>query len=147
MDAVFDKLHRQIPDPTPVELPLGYSHPPTMQQQMAMMIHVHESMAKANEMDSEEEANDFDIQDEEFAGDSRHVYTELHEEKLKELEHAFKSRANRIPASDQDAQDDDGEPLSTTEENEEPTPPTPPARKPGFKPGKKRAKPSTEEPE
>lgn len=138
MDAVYDKNHAQIPDPTPVELPLGYSHPPTLQQQIALMIHAHEQLAKAQYMDTEEEANDFDIDDEEFAGDSRHVYTELQEEELKQLETAYKTRASRVPATDERDQDDDGDPLPI--EPDEPPAPRPVQKKPGFKQGKNRAK-------
>lgn len=145
MDAVFDKNHAQIPDPTPVELPLGYSHPPTLQQQIALMISTHEAMAKANDMDTEEEANDFDISDEEFAGDSRHVYTELQEEELKQLEAAYKTRSTRVPATDEQDHDDDGDPPIVEPE----TPPAPrkPAPKAGFKQGKKRARPPVEDDE
>lgn len=137
MDAVYDKEGRQIPDPTPVELPLGYTHPSSLQDQIAMMIRVSEDMAKANDMDTEEEANDFDVEDEEFAGDSRHVYTELQEEQLKDLEKAFKGRASRVPATDEADHDDEGEPEVTGkgQEHESPAPP----RKPGYRPRKKKA--------
>lgn len=136
MDAVFDAQNRQIPDPTPVELPIGYTAPPTLQELVAQSIAVHSALMAKHDMDTEEEANDFDIDDEEFAGDSRHVYTEMHEEQLRQLETAFKTRANRVPASDASAHDDDGEPPLSAEEEQQPEPKQ--QSKPGFK-GRKRA--------
>lgn len=136
MDAVFNKHNQQIPDPTPVELPLGYTAPPTLQEMVAQSIAVHSALMAKHDMDTEEEANDFDISDEEFAGDSRHVYTELQEEQLKDLETAFRSRANRVPASDAADHDDDGEPPLSEEELQQEE--ARPSVKPGFK-GKKRA--------
>lgn len=50
------------PDPTPLEIPLGMTKPETLEEIMARMIKSRfEMMAADNDMETEEEANDFDV--------------------------------------------------------------------------------------
>ncbi len=60
-----DKEGREIPDPRPVALPVGYKKPPTLQQQIQQMIRA-EDFRRANErqgFETEAEADDFDVGD------------------------------------------------------------------------------------
>lgn len=64
--AKFDKLGREIPDPTPVELPVGFRHPPSLADEIRRLVEVNLSQA-AQESGSEslDEASDFDVEDDE----------------------------------------------------------------------------------
>lgn len=53
-------------DPTPVEIPLEFDRPLTLEERMARMMSVRHRMMQAvsgEELETEEEANDFDIDD------------------------------------------------------------------------------------
>lgn len=65
--ARYDKHGNEIPDNTPIEIPLGYKVPETLQQQMQRMIR-SEAMAqyaRAQGAETFEESNDFDVGDDE----------------------------------------------------------------------------------
>lgn len=52
------------PDPTPLEQPLGFRRPETIQDQIRRMIRTEASLyAQENEMDTFEEADDFEVGD------------------------------------------------------------------------------------
>lgn len=56
---------QEVPDPTPVELPIGYKHPLPLEQRMRQMIKTHlSSVAQQEGFESWEEANDFKMPDE-----------------------------------------------------------------------------------
>lgn len=62
----FDEFGREIPDPTPIEVPLKFQRPPTLQEQIRQMIRSESLRATlSEEAESFEEADDFDIDDEE----------------------------------------------------------------------------------
>jgi hypothetical protein len=55
---------QEVPDPTPIAMPLGYSHPPTLEQRIKTMIAVTLSrQAAAAGRETFEEANDFNVGD------------------------------------------------------------------------------------
>lgn len=61
----IDKNGREIPDPDPIELPIGYSHPPSLAEMMARMLHNQRYMdaQRAAGEETIEEAGDFDLDD------------------------------------------------------------------------------------
>lgn len=75
----------EVIDPTPVELPIGFKKPPTMQEMIKMYIRQGLSqMANEQGMETFEEANDFDTGEdgEDVLPTSVHEYTEMQEEEL-----------------------------------------------------------------
>lgn len=53
----------EIPDPTPVELPVGYEHPESLEAMIARMIRVEAHKSLGEGVESFEEADDFDVED------------------------------------------------------------------------------------
>lgn len=63
--AQYDKEGREIPDDTPVEMPLGFKHPPTIQEMIQQAIRVEMSRQAAEQgMESFEESDDFEVGEE-----------------------------------------------------------------------------------
>lgn len=61
----FDELGRELPSPDKVEFPLDFRRPPTLQEQIQRMIATHMSMyAEDQGQESFEEADDFDVMEE-----------------------------------------------------------------------------------
>lgn len=85
MDAEYNGQNEQICDQTPIELPLGYQHPEDIQTMIARMVTNAEILRKQEEegVDTEEEADDFDVMEEEIVVPSNHEYTEMQEERVK----------------------------------------------------------------
>lgn len=55
---------QEVPDPTPVSVPLGYKHPPTLEERIASMVKVELSRnAVRDGFESFDEANDFAVDD------------------------------------------------------------------------------------
>lgn len=53
---------REYPDPTPVEVPLGFRRPPTLQEEIQRLIRVQMSQqARDTGLETFEEANDFEV--------------------------------------------------------------------------------------
>lgn len=73
---------KYYPDQTPIEMPVGYHHPPDLKDLIAQMVQ-DDRFRNNPEIDSEEEANDFDVADEGDLPASRHEYTEMDEEYVK----------------------------------------------------------------
>lgn len=62
MYAKYDELGRQVPDQTPVELPLGFDRPRSLQEMIKTFIRSEMSNAAAElGEESFEEADDFDV--------------------------------------------------------------------------------------
>lgn len=60
--AQYDERGREIPDNTPVEIPLGWRRPLTLQEQIQRHIRVEFSqLASSRGFESFEEADDFDV--------------------------------------------------------------------------------------
>lgn len=61
----FDEFGRELPDPTPMEVPVSYCQGPTLKETIQRMMH-HEMLrqrADAEGFDSFEEGDDFEIED------------------------------------------------------------------------------------
>lgn len=71
----------EIPDKTPVAMPIGYERPESLQSMIARMVHSHALMTAAQKqgMETFEESDDFDVDDE---GDLTSPYqmTDMQEE-------------------------------------------------------------------
>lgn len=104
----FNEEWEEIGDDTPVELPLGFKRPPTLQEQIKAFVRTALSdQARAAGAETFEEANDFDLGDEEdILPTSPHEFTEMQEEYLKtslaEVDNA--ERAAREAAKDAEKQ-------------------------------------------
>lgn len=64
----------------PVEMPLGYEHPESLEEMVARM--VQSAIDHGSEVETAEEADDFGEEDE-FPLDTRYTYTEMQEDTLK----------------------------------------------------------------
>lgn len=94
----------EIPDPTPIEMPLGYERPESLAEMIARMVQSHE-FAKNDEIDSEEEANDFDVMDEDVVV-SGHEYTDMHEEFIRTEDKNIQTKQTEAaPAASVDVDD------------------------------------------
>lgn len=63
--AKHDEFGREIPDPTPVAVPAGWSRPVPLQQQIQAMIRTELSRKAVEDgQESFEEADDFDVDEE-----------------------------------------------------------------------------------
>ena len=79
----YDDQNREIPDQTPVAMPIGYEKPESLTSMIKRMVRNEEFLRKADEegFDTDEEADDFDVddpQDVHFTSD--HEFTEMVEE-------------------------------------------------------------------
>lgn len=63
----YNELGQELPDPTPLEVPLGVKRPASLQEQIQAMIRsAVSSAAERNGHETFEEANDFEIDDDDF---------------------------------------------------------------------------------
>lgn len=70
----YNEQGEELPDPTPVELPAGFVHAPTIQEQIAHFIRspafraqmAGELGIKVDDVESFDEANDFEVEDDDF---------------------------------------------------------------------------------
>lgn len=62
---VFDSQGREIPDPTPVDIPVDCEQPESLESMMMRMINVASRRASRDGLESVDEANDFEVEDEE----------------------------------------------------------------------------------
>lgn len=85
MDAIYNAKGEQIPDNTPVEMPLGYTPPEDLQSMIRRMVTDAAVLAatEAAGIESFEEADDFDVMDEDATEVSGHEFTPMQEEQLK----------------------------------------------------------------
>lgn len=60
----LDALGREVPNSTPMQPPIGYKRAPTIQEQMRAMIRQVSEEAHMAGAETEEEANDFDMDEE-----------------------------------------------------------------------------------
>lgn len=79
--AKYNEKGQEIPDPTPVSIPLGYGHPESLESIIARMVGVQISkQAAAKGYETFEEADDFDVQDQDIDPLSVHEMTSMEEE-------------------------------------------------------------------
>lgn len=101
------------PDQTPIEMPLGYHVPETLESMIARMVHDQHYYAN-KEFDNIDEAEDLDVMDEDPLPTSKHEFTEMQEEvykgrKKKILEEADKLVGGETSPSNQPAKKPQGE--------------------------------------
>lgn len=78
----FNERGEELPDPTPVEIPAGFKEPESIQSMIARLVRTHVSDAAARHgFETVDEANDFEVEDEEF-GETK--YEVLGDERLDE---------------------------------------------------------------
>lgn len=77
--AKYNNKHEEIPDKTPVEIPLGYEKPEPLESMIARMVRVHSMEAVRQGLESFEEADDFNV-DEEEVPLSTYQQTQMQEE-------------------------------------------------------------------
>lgn len=93
--AKYNELGQEIPDPTPVAMPVGYEFPESLDSIVSRMVRGRiERVAQSEGFESEVEANDFDVQNEDEGLElSKYQYQAMEEEyvgrsKAKEAKHA-----------------------------------------------------------
>lgn len=72
----IDRAGREHPDPIPMELPIGYTNPPSLVEMMRQMIHnerFQEAQREAGE-ETFDEASDFDVFDDDLLLDQDTAY-------------------------------------------------------------------------
>lgn len=77
--AEYNSKGQEMPDNTPVALPAGSRVPETLQQMIARMVQIHSVAAMKQELESFEEADDFDVE-EDGELKSTHQMTQMEEE-------------------------------------------------------------------
>lgn len=80
--AQYDRFHREIPDKTPVAMPLGYERPEPLESMIARMIRVESVKAQKEGKETFEESDDFDCDDDDIKFTSEHQFTDLQEEEI-----------------------------------------------------------------
>lgn len=62
----YNERGEELPDPTPMELPVGFTRPPTLSELVARLVidPAVQAELRAVGIETEEEANDFDVPDE-----------------------------------------------------------------------------------
>lgn len=76
-DGVF------YPDQTPVEMPLGYEEPESLQEMVARMVRSLHDEKGEQEFDTIDDCEDFDVMDDDIQPPSNHEYTEMQEEHVR----------------------------------------------------------------
>lgn len=113
--AKYDKEGRcEIPDPTPVELPVGYEHPESLEAMIARMIRYESLRAEEAGLESFEEADDFDVSDDVVLV-SEHQMTDMQEEYV----HDRGERSGKGSRQDHKRSDREERVESETEEKKE----------------------------
>lgn len=80
----YDALHREIPDNTPVEMPVGYEQPESLESMIRRMISNNEYLNHFKGAESIEEADDFDVMEDELP-ESPYEFKDMREEFLGEV--------------------------------------------------------------
>lgn len=79
--AKYDEHGREILDPTPVAMPVGFKRPPSLDERIRAFVRTELSRQAAEEgNETFEEADDFDVPDEEESPLSRYELTPMQEE-------------------------------------------------------------------
>lgn len=85
--AKYDEFGREVPDTTPVEMPLGFKRPKPLQQIVREMIQREFSeQADAEGKETFDEANDFDVEDDDLPPSPHELLDDEHEFRLAEQE-------------------------------------------------------------
>jgi len=99
--AEYTKDNRfEIPNQKPVALPVGYEKPESLESMIARMVRIHSKAAEVVGMESFEEADDFEVGDEEGElGLGEFQLTDMQEEKI------YERNSNNRGAGDNKRQD------------------------------------------
>lgn len=127
--AKYDELGREIPDPTPVEMPVGFRHPPSLNDEIQRLIRNELSQAAAAQgAETFEEADDFDVDDDDGVPFSEYEVTDMQAEVPRDFFEKRPKRNYRLeddPPSTEAASDDDVEDQEPEPEAEAPAAPIP----------------------
>lgn len=114
--AKFDKEGREVPDKTPVELPVGYNPPEPLPEMIKRMIFNASEEAERAGHDSLEDGDDFGEDEEDDMGFSQYQLTDMQEEALADgrdhrpiQEERRDDADNRSRSGDDQLADDDGD--------------------------------------
>lgn len=95
----FDNLGRELPDSTPLEIPAGMKRPESLKDQIKRLVRTNISQfAEAEGAESFDEANDFDMEEDDDA-ELNPTHHELHEETVLEVQRVNAEEAQRIQAA------------------------------------------------
>jgi hypothetical protein len=114
----YNEKGQEVPNNTPVALPLGYSKPQNLQALIARMVRQDAFMKQFEGEDTEEEANDFECEDDEdlnFVG--KYEMLEMQEEYLDERTTAQESAHNNPESGSDRAKDTGDRPNEAKDEN------------------------------
>ena len=79
----YDHRNREIPDNTPVALPVGYNAPETLAETIQRMVKNNEYLKHFDGAETEEEANDFEVDgNDDLMFASPHQFNDMQEEFL-----------------------------------------------------------------
>lgn len=117
--AKYNEHGQEIPDPTPVEMPLGFKRPKPLNEVVQEIIRRELSrQAEAEGKETWDEANDFDVDDDEFPVsphellDDEHEFRRAEQEMLdkagKELDNARTVNKDRMKGDEDDGEDRSG---------------------------------------
>jgi len=129
-ELYLDDAGREIPNPVPMQPPIGYVKTPTMAETMRQMIQQVSYEAAMAGAETFEEWDDFDVDADNFEREfeSRHIH-ELDRDRVMEEMIAMRSRSSR-PPTDKDTQGRDKAPAAPQDNSKEvPQPRAEPAGK------------------
>lgn len=72
--------HKEVPDPTPVEMPLGYFRPEPLLETIRRLVQVESAYAEQEGLESFEEADDFEVGEGELHLASKYEMKDMEEE-------------------------------------------------------------------
>lgn len=82
--AIYNAYGQEIPDQTKMELPIGYHHPEPLSSMIQRLINVESQKASREGNETFEEADDFNLDEEEEQFTSQYTMQEMEEETLRE---------------------------------------------------------------
>lgn len=89
----YNDKGQEILDTTPVEMPLGWDRPESLEQTIARMIHADRVRGSQDEVDSPEEGEDFMVEDDPLPP-SIHEFTEFDERRAQEIVDNARAKAD-----------------------------------------------------
>lgn len=107
----YNELGQEIPDDTPMEIPLGMRRPLTLQEQIQAAVRGAVSRAAArNDRETFEEANDFDLPDDDMEDRiTVHEYRDMKVEvpdEAREIFEGWRKKRKSVPALGEDGGND-----------------------------------------
>lgn len=92
-ERFLDAQGREIPDPNPVEVPVQFSRPETLAEQIQRMIRVHALEQMEADIESPEDRDDFDVGDAMVEMRSKYELSDDDEEVLREFARVLREKA------------------------------------------------------